>query len=315
MHLQQNELGYALIKEKSMNCKATLKAVFISARPATLTASLAPILVAYFMAEKVTPETLVSWYLIPILLSALSIQIATNLFNDYLDFIKGGDKEDRLGPTRVTSAGLLEPHKVKAWALGFCSLAFICGIPLVIRGGELFLVLGLISIAMTYLYTGTRFSLAYTGMADLFVVGFFGCFALSGTYYLLTLQWNPWTLLVGLQLGALCNILLLVNNLRDHDQDAAHDKKTVVVRFGRGFGLFEYLVLILIAFIPILFWPFIDRPLLLFIFQSPYLFCSLYLWNWVRKNKPSAQYNKILKFSSIIYLGFSLMCCAGLRML
>ncbi len=294
--------------------KQTLKALLISSRPATLTASLAPILVAYFMAERIEKDAVVAWYLIPILVAALSIQIATNFFNDYLDFVKGGDKEDRLGPTRVTSAGLLSPQQVKRWALGFCGLAFVAGIPLVLRGGEIFLLLGLISLAMTYLYTGTRFSLAYTGFADLFVVAFFGCFAVAGTYYLLSLSWNPWALLVGLQLGSLCNILLLVNNLRDQKQDAANNKKTVVVRFGRRFGLLEYLVLILIAFFPILSWPFISYPLLLFVFQFPYLFCSLYLWNWVRKNEPSAQYNKILKFSSMIYLGFTLMCCAGLRM-
>lgn len=293
----------------------TLKALVISSRPATLTASLAPILVACFLAYREKAESVEILYIIPILIAALSIQIATNLFNDYLDFVKGGDKEDRLGPTRVTGAGILKPQEVKMWGVIFCVLALVLGVPLILRGGFIFLIVGLISLAMTYVYTGTRFSLAYTGLADIFVVVFFGCVAVSGTYYLLVLDWNYWTLLVGLQLGALCNILLLVNNLRDHHQDTANNKRTLVVRFGRGFGILEYLFLILIAFVPLLFWRFLDHPWMLFLLQSPYLICSLYLWNWVRKHPPSKQYNKVLKFSSMIYLGFSLMCCVGLRVL
>lgn len=293
----------------------TIKAILSSSRPATLTASIAPILVAYFMAQKFQPDTIKDIYLLPILVVAICIQIATNLFNDYLDFVKGGDKEDRLGPTRVTAAGILSAQIVKRFAIGFCVMAFVVGIPLVMRGGPWFLVLGLGCIALTYLYTGTRFSLAYTGMADLFVIVFFGCVAVGATYYLLTLHLNIWTILVGLQLGALCNVLLLVNNLRDENQDRNHNKKTLIVRFGRAFGLSEYLFLILFAFGSLLFWSFISKPWVLFLLQIPYLMVSLYLWNWVRRHPPSTAYNKVLKYSSMIYLGFSLMCCFGLKVL
>lgn len=294
---------------------STVRSLIMSARPATLTASIAPILVAYFLAWRFVPEQLNTIYLIPIFIAALCIQVATNLFNDYLDFFKGGDKEDRLGPTRVTAAGMLEPKWVKLWALGFCAVAFIAGVPLVFRGGALFLILGLICLAMTYLYTGTRFSLAYTGLADLFVIVFFGGVAAGGTYYLLTLDINYWVILIGIQLGSLCNILLLVNNLRDIDQDRQNNKNTLVVRFGKNFGVTEYFLLIAFAFGATLFWSFLPQPWLLFLLQSPLLLMSLYLWNWVRTHKPSKTYNKVLKLSSMIYLGFSLLCCVGLLVL
>lgn len=287
------------------------KILFLTARPQTLTAAIAPVLVGFFMALRLNPYQMDWRYIFPITMAALCIQIATNFFNDYLDFFKGNDKEGRLGPTRVTAAGLVPPNVVKYWALFFCLLALVFGVPLVIRGGMPFLILGLVCIAMTYLYTGTKFSLAYTGMADLFVIAFFGCVAVWGTYYLLTLQHNPWTLLVGFQLGALCNVILLVNNLRDHKQDQENNKKTLVVRFGRMFALYELLVLVLIAFAGILFWGFMERPFILFIFTLPILIRYLTLWDYLLKNQPSESYNKKLKVSALLYLGYAMVVSLG----
>ncbi len=289
----------------------TFKSLILASRPQTLTAILGPILVSYFLAVKISDDSLEAIYLIPILISGLSIQIATNLFNDYLDFLKGGDKEDRLGPIRITSANLMSANQVKKWALGFCGLAILTGIPIVMKTGWIFVVLGLFCVLLSYVYTGTKFSLAYTGTADFFVIVFFGGFAVWGSFYTLTLKPLLFPFLLGLQLGALCDILLVVNNLRDEAQDVQNNKKTIIVRYGRIFGLGFYLALIIAGFFGTLFWPTEISNLKYFLIGLPWLGFSLYFWNWVRTHRPSLMYNKILKFSSLTYFGFCLSLCVG----
>lgn len=289
----------------------TVKTFILASRPQTLTAILGPILVGYFWSAKFSADTFEPVYLIPILIAGLSIQIATNLFNDYLDSLKDGDKEDRLGPLRVTSAKLVDPKVVRNCAIVLCGVALLAGIPIVLKTGWLFVVLGLICILLSYVYTGTKVSLAYTGTADFFVIVFFGGFAVWGTVYTLTLKPNIFPFLLGLQLGCLCTILLVVNNLRDQFQDVVNHKKTLIVRFGRKFGLTYYLLLILAGFFGTFLWPeeFYGRE---FIFLTlPWFLFNLYFWNWVRKNSPSVRYNKILKFSSLTYFGVCLSFCIG----
>lgn len=291
----------------------TFKNLVLASRPQTLTAILGPILVAYFLALKISPDSVQAIYLIPILISGLSIQIATNLFNDYLDYLKGGDKEDRLGPVRVTSSQLLELKKVKRWAVAFCGIAFVFGIPIVLKTGWIFVLLGLFCILLSYLYTGTRYSLAYTGTADLFVIVFFGGFAVWGSFYTLTLKPSLFPFLLGLQLGALCDVLLVVNNLRDEMQDRQNQKKTIVVRYGRLFGLLFYFTLVITSFLGTVFWPKDIFDLRYILITIPWFCFSLYFWNWVRLHKPSRQYNQILKFCSLTYFGFCLSLCLGFK--
>lgn len=289
-----------------------LKNLILASRPQTLTAILGPIIVAYFLALRMSPETFQAIYLIPILISGLAIQIATNLFNDYLDASRDGDKQDRLGPVRVTSSALVHAKTVKLWALSFCAIALLAGVPIVLKTGWIFVALGLFCILLSYLYTGTKWSLAYTGTADFFVIVFFGGFAVWGSYYTLTLRYDIFPFLLGLQLGCLCDILLMVNNLRDQHQDVANHKKTIVVRYGRGVGVLAYLLLISIGFFGTLFWPEEILDYRFFLLALPWLCFNLYFWNWVRKNKPSQTYNKILKFTSLTYFGFCVSICIGL---
>jgi 1,4-dihydroxy-2-naphthoate octaprenyltransferase len=153
--------------------------------------------------------------------------------------------------------------------------------------------------------------LAYNGTADFFVIVFFGGFAVWGTVYALTLNPNIFPFYLGLQLGCLCNILLVVNNLRDQMQDVQNHKKTLIVRFGRGFGIGYYLTLILVGFFGLFLWPSEYFSYKFLLVSFPWFIFSLYFWNWVRKNKPSIIYNKILKFSSLTYFGFCLSLCIG----
>ncbi len=289
-----------------------LKTLVLASRPQTLTAILGPILVANFLALKLSPETYEFIYLFPILIAGLAIQIATNLFNDYIDASRDGDKQDRLGPIRVTSSAMVDAATVRRWAICFCALALLAGLPIVLKTGWLFVMLGLTSILLSYLYTATRFSLAYTGIADFFVIFFFGGFAVWGSYYTLTLRFDIFPFLLGLQLGCLCDILLMVNNLRDEKQDILNHKKTIIVRFGRAVGIASYFILIFAGFLGTFFWPAKIYDLGFLIIAAPWFLINIYLWNWVRRHDPSQDYNKILKYASLTYFGFCLSICAGL---
>jgi 1,4-dihydroxy-2-naphthoate octaprenyltransferase len=181
------------------------------------------------------------------LLAAIFIQIGTNYYNDYADFARGVDTPDRVGPLRATQAGLVAPMQMKAAAAIAFALAVVCGAYLIYRGGWVIAVIGFASIGAGYLYSATRFALAYVGLADLFVLVFFGPVAVGGTYYVQTLSMTPSVLIAGLAPGLLATAILLVNNIRDIDQDRAADKYTLVVRFGRRFGVRLYAACFVLA--------------------------------------------------------------------
>lgn len=270
----------------------------------TLTASGGPVLVGGFLSHRLSSGQASIGYLVPLFISAISIQIVANLFNDYADGVAGRDTSQRLGPERVTSQGICSANSIKYMAYLFSLLALFSGIPIIFRGGILFLGLGILSLILAYFYTATPWSLASIGIADFFVVLFFGAFAVWGSYYILTLGSSLFPLLVGLQVGFLCNNLLIINNLRDLEEDRIHGKKTLPVRFGRLFGLLEYLAMIFGAFALFFIWP--DKILGYKALGAsvPWLILSLMVWDWVRKNKPSSAYNKALKLSGGIHIGF-----------
>jgi 1,4-dihydroxy-2-naphthoate octaprenyltransferase len=179
--------------------------------------------------------------------SALMIQIGTNFVNDYYDFKKGSDTAERLGPTRVTQAGLVMPYQMKAAIAVAFALAIVGGLYLVLRGGWPILTIGLASIGCGVLYTAGPFSLSYTGLADLFVLLFFGLVAVAGTYYVQILAFSTTALIAGLGPGLFSVAILTVNNLRDIDQDRKAGKRSLPARFGRGFARAEYTVSIILA--------------------------------------------------------------------
>lgn len=181
------------------------------------------------------------------MLSALLIQVGTNFYNDYADFKRGADTEDRLGPQRATQAGLVEPRQMRLAAAIAFALAFAGGLYLIARGGWPILAIGLASIGAGYLYSATRFALAYTGLADLFVLVFFGPVAVGGTYFVQALSVTPAVVVAGVAPGLLSTAILLVNNIRDVEQDRAAAKQTLVVRLGRPFGVGLYLACLSIA--------------------------------------------------------------------
>jgi 1,4-dihydroxy-2-naphthoate octaprenyltransferase len=183
------------------------------------------------------------------LLGALLIQIGTNLANDVFDYQKGADTTARLGPLRVTQAGLLSPGQVLAGMWLTFGLAVLIGVYLVIVGGWPIVVIGLLSIASGIAYTGGPFPLGYRGLGDLFVFIFFGLVAVCGTYYVQagTVSAAAWW--ASLPIGLLATAILVVNNLRDIDTDRAAGKKTLAVRFGPKGAQAEYAFLVGLAYL------------------------------------------------------------------
>jgi len=219
----------------------------VASRPKTLSAAVVPVLMGSALAAH-EPTAITWWVFFCALAGALLIQIATNFINDALDFKRGADTGERLGPIRVTAAGLLSAGAVMRGAWVCLILAALCGIPLLYRGGWPMLIIGLASIAAAYAYTGGPYPLAYHGLGELFVIIFFGVVAVGGTFYAHSLQWTQSALLAGLAAGSLAVVLLVINNLRDVDGDRRSNKKTLAVRFGEGFARAEVVVFTLTPF-------------------------------------------------------------------
>jgi len=220
-------------------------------RPKTLPAAASPVIIGTIMAYA---HNAIHLRLAAVtLLTALLIQIGTNLANDYFDYIKGADTANRKGPTRATQAGLIAPSTMKKAFILVFALAFVSGIALMLRGGWPIVLIGAFSLLFGVLYTGGPFPLAYLGLGDIFVLIFFGPVAVGGTYYLQTLSITPEVLLIGLSPGLLSMAILAVNNLRDIDEDRSANKNTLAVRFGPIFAQFEHLFCLTVAaIIPLL---------------------------------------------------------------
>ncbi|MBI5415227.1 MAG: 1,4-dihydroxy-2-naphthoate polyprenyltransferase [Candidatus Omnitrophica bacterium] len=238
----------------------SLKNWILASRPKTLPAGIAPVLMGTIMAfADGIGDALTA---LVCLLTALLLQIGTNLANDYYDFKKGADTIDRVGPTRVTQAGLIPPEKVKAAFIGAFALAALTSVYLVTRGGWPIAVLGVAAILSGIFYTTGRYPLGYLGLGDLLVLFFFGPVAVAGTYYVQSLELNAAVIFAGFAPGLMSVAILTINNLRDMDSDRKSGKNTLAVRFGRGFALSEYLFCILGAcLVPVFIYMFIQDHL------------------------------------------------------
>jgi len=178
---------------------------------------------------------------------ALLIQIGTNLHNDAADFERGADTPQRLGPRRVSAEGWLKPSQLRRAAhLSFAG-AFLLGIYLVWLGGWPIVVLGLLSLAAAYAYTGGPRPIAYTPLGELFVFLFFGLAAVTGSFYLQTHQWSWNALLSGTAVGLPAAAVLMINNYRDLDTDRCAGKHTLAVVLGRPAIRYLYAASLLLA--------------------------------------------------------------------
>lgn len=217
----------------------------LAARPKTLSAIVAPILIGSALAYKTGSFSPLLFLFT--LLAGLCLQIGTNFANDLFDFLKGADTKERIGPTRVTEAGLVSPNGMK-WAtfiaFGSCAL---CSLVLLSSGGLWVALLALVSIALGLLYTAGPYPLAYLGLGELFVLLFFGPVATGATFLLQTGRTSLSSLLLGVAIGGLSCGLILINNLRDEAEDRKAKKNTIIVRFGPLLGKRLYLFFHLFA--------------------------------------------------------------------
>lgn len=211
-----------------------MKNWMLAIRPKTLFASQAPVVLGLAVAFVEIKSINV---LIAVLtaLCALVLQIASNLANDYLDAVRGVDNDTRLGPTRVTSSGLISLTSMKNALILTLSLAFILGIYLMYVGGPVIMVIGLVSLYFAYGYTGGPFPLSYNGLGEVAAFIFFGLVAVIGTTYLQTHSYSRLALILGMGPGFISACILAVNNLRDIVSDKDTNKKTLAVRFGEKF--------------------------------------------------------------------------------
>jgi 1,4-dihydroxy-2-naphthoate octaprenyltransferase len=239
-----------------------LRLWLLAARPRTLPAAIAPVLVGTALAGsedifKVGP-------FVAALLGSVFIQIGTNLSNDYSDARRGADTEDRLGPVRVTAGGLMPPRRVLVGTYVAFGVAVAAGLYLAAVAGWELLVVGAASILAGVLYTGGPRPYGYEGLGELFVFTFFGLVAVAGSYFVQveSLRWEAVAL--GVPVGLLAAAILVVNNIRDVDTDRRAGKRTLAVKLGRVRARVLFTAMLAVAFlVPIALIPALSGWLLL----------------------------------------------------
>ncbi len=230
-----------------------LRAWLLAIRPRTLPAAVAPVLLGTAVAAHLGGFALGP--AAAALFGALMLQIASNLANDIFDNERGADQPDRLGPTRVVSAGLLSAREVLTGLIVVLFMALCAGAYLVGVAGPAIAAVGLAAAVAAVAYTAGPFPLGYHGLGELFVFIFFGPVAVAGTAYvqlgfLPLLAWYA-----GVSQGAMAANILIVNNLRDIEQDKRAGKRTLAVRFGERFCLAQYATLLAVAYLmPVVVW-------------------------------------------------------------
>jgi 1,4-dihydroxy-2-naphthoate octaprenyltransferase len=230
----------------SLPAPRSLGAWWLAARPRTLPVAVAPVLVGGAVAHHVVGRVDLAATGVA-LAGAMLLQIGANLANDAFDFEKGTDDARRIGPPRAAQAGLLSPRALKVGMAIVFLLATLCGAFLTARSGPWVVAVGAASIVSAIAYTGGPYPLGYNGLGDLFVFVFFGPVAVCGSACVAAGAWVPLALWASIPVGALATAVLVVNNVRDVDTDITTGKRTVVVRFGRAFGVAEYRLLLAAA--------------------------------------------------------------------
>ena len=216
-------------------------------RPQTLFASLCPVIVALLTMN----ETVVSWTIAWVtIVCALGLQILSNLINDYYDFVRGTDKKGRAGFKRALAEGEVSENQMRRACLVTLAICIISGLYLVANGGWVILAIGVTALLFAWLYTATSHSLSYLGIADIFVFLYYGVIASSGTYFLQTGSFSWEVFFAGAVCGLISMCVLLINNLRDMDDDRLAGKRTLPVRFGKKVG--EGLMLAVVLLMPVM---------------------------------------------------------------
>ena len=281
------------------------------ARPQTLLAVLIPVLTANGLAFHQTGR-LNLWIMLLTALSGLCIQAGVNFFNDAYDFKTGADSQGRKGPPRLTASGKKSFSQVRGWGRLSCFFACLLGAPLVLRGGWGILILGLISCAMAWRYSAGHFSLLKLGLSEFVCFLFFGPLAVFGSYWLQTLSWNDHTIYLGIQCGLQAVSLLLINYLRDEEEDRRAGRKHLVTVFSRSHGLLFLVAGQAVAYLLCFYWmgsSGTEKAGAFSFFVLP--FASVLMYK-VCASPPSSKYNLYLALTALAYTLFGGAWAVGL---
>mgnify|MGYP003289937525 CR=1 FL=1 len=223
----------------------SIKAWILAARPKTLAAAATPVLLGCALAYT---DGIFQW--IPAILCflfAFSMQIDANFINDYYDYLKGSDREDRLGPERACAQGWITLSAMKKGMIFITLLSCFWGLLLLKYCGLEMISVGLLCVLFAFLYTAGPYPLAYHGWGDVLVIVFFGFVPVGCTYYTMAHDWTWNVTIACAACGLVSDLLLMLNNYRDREQDKISSKRTLVVRFGEPAGRWAYLVLGILA--------------------------------------------------------------------
>ncbi len=225
----------------------TLRLWLVAARPRTLPAAIAPVLVGTALAA--SEGVFRPLVLVAALVGSVFIQVGTNLSNDYSDARRGADTEDRLGPLRVTGGGLMPPRRVLVGTYVAFGVAVAAGAYLIAVAGWELLLVGAASILAGVLYTGGPRPYGYEGLGELFVFLFFGVVAVVGSYFAQTERLVAEALALSVPVGLLAAAILVVNNVRDVDTDRRAGKRTLAVKLGRERARRLFVGMVVVAFL------------------------------------------------------------------
>ena len=243
------------------------------------------------------------------LVSGVFLQIAANFFNDALDFKFGGDTHLRKGPPRVAQTRKLSVKSTFIFGFFCAAIAFLTGLFLVLIGGWPVLVFGLIALTLSYFYSGHSFSLVKNGLAELVVFLFFGWFAVGFTYYLQTLKWDDSVIYLGIQCGLWALSLLLVNYLRDEEEDNLMSRKHLITTHGRAAGLLAFVIFQAFIYLLCFYWLSFDIKGGAFSFFL--IIPSILLTYFICTTPPSKKYNLFLSLTSLLYILFGVFWVLG----
>jgi 1,4-dihydroxy-2-naphthoate polyprenyltransferase len=219
---------------------------WLALRPATLAAAVAPVLAGTAVAVHESGAR--PWAGLAALAVALALQIGVNLANDYSDHVRGADTPQRIGPLRASASGIVAPERVRLAAIAAFAVAGVTGLGLSLATDWRLIFVGAACLLAAWMYTGGPRPYGYLGLGELFVFIFFGLVATAGTVYVQELRVTPLALLAGCGIGFLATSILVLNNLRDIETDAAAGKRTLATRIGRGPTRVLLLVLVCAAF-------------------------------------------------------------------
>lgn len=279
------------------------------ARPKTLVAGIAPVCIGSVIASAHGMFSITSFLLV--LTFSLAIQVGTNFANDYFDFFHGADTPDRKGPKRLTASKAVQPYKVLFAMVTMFVIALFTSIALIPVAGIWSLLIAASSIFFGVFYTAGPYSLAYTGLGEVFVLLFFGLLATCGAEYAQTQSISPESLIAAFGPGLLSTAILVVNNLRDVEEDTRARKRTLAVRLGSSFARYEYAACLFTAgMIPLITYIQLNSHIGI-LTASAILVPALALIRNVFQFKDARELNSVLAKTGMLLALYTTLFCVG----